>query len=87
LTEAVRMVTRVIGQVQISAGGLYVLGCHGAWRPRYRRSVLAGRYGELDRAKAAGAAGIARRKIAPEDIDSPPPDLRKCKKRRAKDLQ
>jgi putative transposase len=43
LTEVVRIVARVTGQVQVSAGGVYEFGYHVAWCPRYRRPVLAGR--------------------------------------------
>ena len=57
LTEVVRIVARVTGQVQVSAGGVYEFGYHVAWCPRYRRPVLAGRVAarckELTRAKAS----------------------------------
>ena len=57
LTEAVRIVTRVTGQVQVSAGGVYEPGYHVAWCPKYRRPVPAGRVAadckELIRAKAS----------------------------------
>jgi putative transposase len=43
LTEAVRIVARVTGQVQMSAGGVYEPGYHVAWCPRYRRPVPTGR--------------------------------------------
>jgi putative transposase len=58
LTEAVRIVTRVARQVQVSAGGVYNLGYHVVWCPKYRRPVVAGavagRCEALIRAKAAG---------------------------------
>lgn len=58
MTEVVRIVTRVTGQVQVSAGGVYELGYHVAWYPRYRRPVLAGRVAArckgLIRAQASG---------------------------------
>ena len=43
MTEVVRIVARVTGQVQVSAGGVYEPGYHVAWCPRYQRPVLAGR--------------------------------------------
>jgi putative transposase len=43
LTEVVRIVARVTGQVQVSAGGVYGLGYHVAWCSKYRWPVLAGR--------------------------------------------
>jgi putative transposase len=56
LTEAVRIVARVTGQAQVSAGGVCYLGYHVVWCPKYRRAVLGGgvgaRRGELIRAKA-----------------------------------
>ena len=58
MTEAVRIVTRVTGQVQVSAGGVCDLGYHVVWCPKYRRPVLAGRLAgrceELIRARASG---------------------------------
>ena len=57
LTEVVRIVARVTGQVQVSAGGVYEFGYHDAWCPRYRWPVLAGRVAarckDLIRAKAS----------------------------------
>jgi putative transposase len=57
LTEVVRIVARVTGQVQVSAGGVYEFGYHVAWCPRYRRPILAGRVAarckELTPAKAS----------------------------------
>jgi putative transposase len=58
LTGAVRIVARVSGQVQVSAGGVYDLGYNVVWCPKYRRPVLGGRVAarceELIRAKASG---------------------------------
>jgi putative transposase len=52
----VRIVACVTGQVQGSAGGVYELGYHLLWWPRYQRPVLAAwvavRCKELIRAKA-----------------------------------
>jgi putative transposase len=42
LTEAVRIVTSVAREVQVSAGGAHGLGCHVVWCPKYRCQVLAG---------------------------------------------
>jgi putative transposase len=42
LTEAVRIVTRVTWQVQVSADGVRDLGCDVVWCPKYRCPVLAG---------------------------------------------
>ena len=57
MTEVVRIVARVTGQVQVSAGGVYEFGYRVAWCPRYRRPVLAGRVAaccrDLIRAKAS----------------------------------
>ena len=56
MTEAVRIVTRVTRQVQVSPGGARDLGCHVMWCPKCRRPMLAGRVvgrcEELIRAKA-----------------------------------
>jgi putative transposase len=53
----VRIVARVTGQVQVSAGGVYEPRYHVAWYPKYRRPVPAGRVAarrkELIRAKAS----------------------------------
>jgi putative transposase len=38
--------------MQVSAGGVYGLGCHVVWGPKYRRRVLAHRCKGLIRAKA-----------------------------------
>jgi REP-associated tyrosine transposase len=57
LTEVVRIVARVTGQAQVSASGVYELGYHDVWCPKYRWPVLAGRVAarckELIRAKAS----------------------------------
>lgn len=53
MTEAVRIVARVTSEMQVSAGGVYGLGCRVVWGPKYRRPVLAGRCKGLIRAKAA----------------------------------
>jgi putative transposase len=73
LTEAVRIVTRVTGQVQVSAGGVYELGYHVAWCPRYRRPVPAGRVAarckELIRAKASERSwSIVAMEIMPDHV-------------------
>jgi putative transposase len=52
LTEAVRIVARVTSEMQVSAGGVYGLGCHVVWGVKYRRPVIAGRCKGLIRAKA-----------------------------------
>jgi putative transposase len=56
LTEVVRIVARVTGQVQVSAGGVYEPRYHVVWCPKYRWPVLAGRVAarcrDLIRAKA-----------------------------------
>jgi REP-associated tyrosine transposase len=56
-----RIVTRVTGQVQVSAGGVWDLGYHLVWWPKCRRPMLAGRVAgrceELIRAKASGHGG------------------------------
>jgi putative transposase len=53
----VRIVARVTGQVQMSAGGVYELGYHVMWCHKCRRPVVAGRVAargkELIRAKAS----------------------------------
>lgn len=52
-----RIVTRVIRQIQVSAGGVYDLGCRVVWCPKYRCPVLtdqvAGRCEELIRTKVS----------------------------------
>jgi putative transposase len=57
LTEVVRIVARVTGQVQVSAGEVYEPRYHVAWCPKYRWPVPAGRVAarrrELIRAKAS----------------------------------
>ena len=57
LTEVVRIVARVTGQMQVSAGGVYEPRYHVAWCPKYQRPVLAGRVAarcrDLTRAKAS----------------------------------
>jgi putative transposase len=42
LTEAVRIVTRVTGQVRVSAGDVHDFGYHVVWWPSCRRPVLLG---------------------------------------------
>jgi len=54
LTEAVRIVTRVTWQVQVSADGVCDLRYHLMWCPKYRCPVLAGRCEGRIGAKASG---------------------------------
>jgi putative transposase len=73
LTEVVRIVARVTGQVHVSAGGVYDLGYQAVWCPKYRRSVPGGRdaarYEELIRARAAGHGWrIVVREVMPDRV-------------------
>ena len=57
MTETVRIVARVTGQVQVSAGGVHEVGYHVAWCPKYRRPVPVGRV-------AARCKGLIRAKAS-----------------------
>jgi putative transposase len=58
LTEAVRIVGRVVKEVQLSAHRVCGPGCHFVWCPKFRRTVRTGRSAarceELIRARADG---------------------------------
>ena len=67
MTEAVRIVTHVTRQVQVSPGGVCDLGYHVMWCPKCRRPVLAGRV--MDRCEeliGARASGHGRPIVALE---------------------
>ena len=69
MTEAVRIVARVTSEMQVSAGGVYGLGGHVVWGPKYRRPALAGRGKGLIRAKAdENCWRIVALKIMPDHV-------------------
>ena len=49
-----RIVTTVIQQVQVRAGGVYDLGCHIVLCPKCHRPATTGRYEELTGARTSG---------------------------------